>query len=715
MAGLLDPNGPADPGALYGGLLSPQQSQALGYRGLLAAAGALGQAAMPSRMPTPIGAALGSAAGAMGSAQDQGALNAMRGGLLGLQGQELRARLGLFNNLSNLSQRLNQPVVGGQMAPQAPAGPMGAPSSPATAPSPRDPRGMAPIIAQSAAKYGVDPNVALAVANSEGLRGGLGDGGTSGGAFQLHITPGGKGDAVGDQFVRDTGLNPLDPRNEPATIDYAMRYAAQNGWGAWAGAKKAGIAPFEGINQSAQASQASPPPAGMPNADIAQQMTTGMAALGINAPAWLQQAAALPLVAPTAFAKAQGNIKPFIGGERRGSPIFRYNPQTNGYELVNQNPQLPETAIENPDNSISLAKGGPEAIATVEASQAAGKAPYEPPVTLFGPGGVPYSAPRGTPPSAAAGSPGALPNQPSGALPAIQPPAAGSQPIAATTNTAAAAPGAPGSVESVAPHFPVQTAAGAKDISQVNIGDMFPDGQGVSRPPAPPAGLGYGEPTETQKEMQKDSADMVETFQKEAQGNQKIYLDLAHLRGILQAGYRTGTTAQLAGDIGNLAQSLGVTLPEGFDPTNPAVFNKAATDLVFAAVKKLAGQVRVAEITGYQKANPALAMPPQANMSIINDVLANGKWEDSRARLAGQFAATYPGAPISDFISRYNDMAPLTDVRSTYQKQILASGGTIPGFAGSGGGSGNAAAPLPRGTYNGKTYEKRAGQWFQVQ
>ena len=42
MAGLLDLFGGSttDPGALYGGLLSPDQKSALAYRGLLAAAGA---------------------------------------------------------------------------------------------------------------------------------------------------------------------------------------------------------------------------------------------------------------------------------------------------------------------------------------------------------------------------------------------------------------------------------------------------------------------------------------------------------------------------------------------------------------------------------------------------------------------------------------------------------------------------------------------------
>jgi hypothetical protein len=104
MAGLLDLFGGAasDPGALYGGLLTPDQKQALAYRGLLAAAGALGQAAMPSRMPIGIGAALGQAAGAMGTAQDQGALNAMRGSLLGLQGKQLQSQLAIRQKLMGL-------------------------------------------------------------------------------------------------------------------------------------------------------------------------------------------------------------------------------------------------------------------------------------------------------------------------------------------------------------------------------------------------------------------------------------------------------------------------------------------------------------------------------------------------------------------------------------------------------------------------------------
>lgn len=137
MAGLLDmfgggnPDfGATDPASLYGGLLSPQQNRAIAYRGLLGAAGALGQAAMPSRMPIPIGAALGTAAGAMGQAQNEAGTEALKGGLLGLQGEGLQFQLGLKQALLNMMQG------NGGTSPNIPTpGPTGITGSPtATAP-----------------------------------------------------------------------------------------------------------------------------------------------------------------------------------------------------------------------------------------------------------------------------------------------------------------------------------------------------------------------------------------------------------------------------------------------------------------------------------------------------------------------------------------------------------------------------------------------------
>lgn len=115
-----------------------------------------------------------------------------------------------------------------------------------TSPGGSDPRGMEPTIRAAAEKYGVDPDVAMSVARSEGLSQFYGDGGQSGGAFQLYTgTVGGGG--LGTDFQRQTGLNPLDPANEAATIDFAMKYVSENGWGKWNGAKRIGVYGFTGV------------------------------------------------------------------------------------------------------------------------------------------------------------------------------------------------------------------------------------------------------------------------------------------------------------------------------------------------------------------------------------------------------------------------------------------------------------------------------------
>jgi hypothetical protein len=82
------------------------------------------------------------------------------------------------------------------------------------------------------AKQGIDPNVAVQVARSEGgiNRFMTGDYGSSFGAFQLHkggIASGGNaGPGLGDEFQRKTGLDPADPANEAAAIRFAAESPA---------------------------------------------------------------------------------------------------------------------------------------------------------------------------------------------------------------------------------------------------------------------------------------------------------------------------------------------------------------------------------------------------------------------------------------------------------------------------------------------------------
>jgi len=130
-----------------------------------------------------------------------------------------------------------------------------------------DPRGLVPFIQEAAAKYGIDPAVAVRVAQSEGLANPIGDGGKSGGAFQLYT-----GGGVGNEFQRDTGKSPLDLANEKETIDYALRRASQVGWGPWNGAKRIGIGEWEGITRGTPDTVTPSAPAGAvaPQAQQAQ-------------------------------------------------------------------------------------------------------------------------------------------------------------------------------------------------------------------------------------------------------------------------------------------------------------------------------------------------------------------------------------------------------------------------------------------------------------
>jgi hypothetical protein len=87
---------------------------------------------------------------------------------------------------------------------------------------------------QAASKWGIDPDVAskfLAQESSYGQARKPGDNGTSFGPFQLHFAPDGR--AMGDDFRRDTGLDPRDPSTWKDQVDYAMKRAAMGGWGPW--------------------------------------------------------------------------------------------------------------------------------------------------------------------------------------------------------------------------------------------------------------------------------------------------------------------------------------------------------------------------------------------------------------------------------------------------------------------------------------------------
>lgn len=112
----------------------------------------------------------------------------------------------------------------------------------------------AAFIRQTAIKNGIDPEVALRVAKTEGFNNFVSTvpGEKSYGAFQLNRSKTSKA-SLGDMFAKDTGLDPSDPKTEKQGIEYALKYAATSGrgWADWYGARNNGIGQFAGIGQGA--------------------------------------------------------------------------------------------------------------------------------------------------------------------------------------------------------------------------------------------------------------------------------------------------------------------------------------------------------------------------------------------------------------------------------------------------------------------------------
>ncbi len=116
------------------------------------------------------------------------------------------------------------------------------------------------FIRDAAAKRGIDPDIAVRVANSEG--GTLPPGnvgkfstGWSFWPFQLHY--GGAGyekygtvAGMGTGFTALTGWQPGDPNAWRDSVRYALNRAKANGWGAWYGAAHVGVGQWDGIDRT---------------------------------------------------------------------------------------------------------------------------------------------------------------------------------------------------------------------------------------------------------------------------------------------------------------------------------------------------------------------------------------------------------------------------------------------------------------------------------
>ena len=163
-----------------------------------------------------------------------------------------------FKNKAGLPAAMVDEIFNARRVPQQQGG------APTTAPAPSPSAGasgghhatqaeMEAYIRAAAIKRGIDPDVAVRVARSEGMKTYVGDRGSSFGPFQLHyggVAPGMMQTGLGDTFTKQTGLDARDPSTWQRQVDFSLDQAKKGGWGPWFGWKGhpwAGIQPGAGL------------------------------------------------------------------------------------------------------------------------------------------------------------------------------------------------------------------------------------------------------------------------------------------------------------------------------------------------------------------------------------------------------------------------------------------------------------------------------------
>lgn len=182
---------------------------------------------------------------------------------------------------------------------------------------------IADYIRQSASARGIDPDIALRVARSEGgfsnptqqsnvVKNGVRE--TSYGPFQLRI-----GGGLGDAALK-AGVDPRDPNQWKKGVDFALDQAAQGGWGPWYGARNQGIVGMAGIGRRPQLPTQQvaslDPSAGMPQPAAAQEMQSSSPTPGNIPVPTARPSAPAAAPAPTQVAQAQPAQAPQAAPQR---------------------------------------------------------------------------------------------------------------------------------------------------------------------------------------------------------------------------------------------------------------------------------------------------------------------------------------------------------------------------------------------------------------
>ena len=202
--------------------------------------------------------------------------------------------------------------------------------------------GLEAYIRESATKRGIDPEVAVKVARSEGLAPGVwqsnvinkaGKRETSYGPFQLLV-----GGGLGDKFQKVYGKSPSDPSTARDQIDFALDEAATGGWSPWYGAAKVGVGARTGL-EKARALGYQPKQVASIDPSIGMPDAAGQLSATSPQPAPVPQTAPVPTPAQPAAAPApqQQTAQALVAPQQQPAPV-----DTRAIMKALSNPFLPQ-------------------------------------------------------------------------------------------------------------------------------------------------------------------------------------------------------------------------------------------------------------------------------------------------------------------------------------------------------------------------------------
>lgn len=202
-------------------------------------------------------------------------------------------------------------------------------------------------IRQAAAARDINPNIAVAVAKSEGglndpvrqsevVKNGVRE--QSYGPFQLYL-----GGGLGNKALQ-AGIDPRDPNQWQRGVDFALDAAKQGGWGPWYGAKAIGVTGKMGIGGNPANVPAPSQYANMPDGPKGQESYPIM---GSMAPTMMAGNTAAPPAA----------VPPSVLSQASQSPSDRMASIFGAMALGNQDqgPQFAPVQIQGPSPEQSMA------------------------------------------------------------------------------------------------------------------------------------------------------------------------------------------------------------------------------------------------------------------------------------------------------------------------------------------------------------------------